>query len=114
VFAMDKNYFVSALQSIKTTKEVFEQMEKESNSIKNYLELFGLPHEHNSYQIVHKLRIKIMAAISYHYGVRHLNNQKYPYLALKELDIAQEIAGALLSFDYKKYVEMYNTLTKEY
>lgn len=108
---MDKQLFYHSLFEITKAKIAFETLEELSfHTIDPYVKMFGLPMETHAIHYVQKLRCHLQNAISYHYGVKHLSNAKYPALAHRELDICRVLTKNLIDLDILKYNQMYTFL----
>lgn len=71
-------------------REYCNVLENKSKDISAWVYFFGLPKDETySIQISHKIRNKIMSGLSYHFGVKHLDNQKFP--GLSEMDFKEAL-----------------------
>lgn len=83
---------IDALENLKAKdiQSIFNAVESRSKDISAWVYFFGLPKDETySIQISHKIRNKIMSGLSYHFGVKHLDNQKFP--GLSEMDFKEAL-----------------------
>src|SRR5690606_1186037 len=62
-------------------KSLFESIDNKSTSINDWQIYLGFPLEPHSCAICHRIRNKIMSAISHQFGVSHLSGNKFPGIA---------------------------------
>lgn len=90
---------IDALENLKAKdiQSIFDAVESRSKDISSWVEFFSLPkNESYSIQISHKIRNKIMSGLNYHFGVKHLDNQKFPGIAEMDFKAASEIIDQML------------------
>jgi len=90
---MTSKELIDLIEGDKTKlKNWFENFDKQSNSITQWCKLLYYPNEENySYWICHKIRNHIASGLNYHFGVGHLNNQKFPSIAETSFKDAIEV-----------------------
>ena len=60
------------------------------------------------------MRARLMNAVSYHEGVKHLDGKKFPVLSKIELEDARKKANQLLTFDTEQYKKAVLFLNNNY
>lgn len=78
---MKSQELINLIQGDKTKLlKWFTEFETKSNSINDWQTLLNYPLEGYSCQICHKIRNSIQSGLNYYFGVKHLNNSKFPSL----------------------------------
>lgn len=83
---------IDALENLKAKdiQNIFNAVESRSKDISSWVEFIGLPkNETYSIQIAHKIRNKVASGLAYHFGVKHLDNKKFPGIA--EMDFKEAL-----------------------
>ncbi len=89
---MNLQNLIDALDNLraKEIQSIFNVVEGRSKDISSWVEFFCLPKDETySIQISHKIRNTIMSGLNYHFGVKHLDNQKFP--GLSEMDFKEAL-----------------------
>lgn len=96
---MNLQNLIDALDNLKAKdiQRIFNAVESRAKDISSWVEFMGLPkNETYSIQISHKIRNKIMSGLNYHFGVKHLDSQKFPGIAEMDFKSASEIIDQML------------------
>lgn len=97
-------YLLDALEKVnaKDIQYIFNGIENSSKDITGWIDFLGLSrNETYSIQIAHKIRNKIMSGLNYHFGVKHLDNQKFPGIAEMDFKSASDLIDLMLVIKYE-------------
>ncbi|MFW6224793.1 MAG: hypothetical protein ACOC4B_00830 [Bacteroidota bacterium] len=84
-------------QKFSELKKFFESFDQRSNSINDWQIFLNMELNPWSCDLAHKFRNSLMSALSYFYGVEHLNKTKYPEIAKSRLKDALNYLNFILN-----------------